>query len=134
MGVLVDSSVLVTYERRGLCPDDLLRRLQEDAAISALTVSELLVGLHRAVTDEQRTRRQDFIDRMVETMNVFAFDLAVASVHAELWVDLFRRGERIGTADTIIAATALAKDYAVLTENLREFQRVPGLEVRQPSW
>ena len=40
----------------------------------------------------------------------------------------------IGAHDLQIAATALAWGYAVLTDNLRDFHRVPGLEVRQPIW
>jgi predicted nucleic acid-binding protein len=34
----------------------------------------------------------------------------------------------------MIAATALAHEYVLLTRNVREFQRIPGLEVRQPAW
>ncbi len=40
----------------------------------------------------------------------------------------------IALHDLIIAATALANGYGVLTENVRDFIRVPGLEVRQPTW
>jgi predicted nucleic acid-binding protein len=41
---------------------------------------------------------------------------------------------QLGAHDPLIAATALAYGHAVLTQNLREFQRVPGLLVREPSW
>ncbi len=34
----------------------------------------------------------------------------------------------------MIAATALTHEYELLTENVREFNRVPGLKVRQPDW
>jgi tRNA(fMet)-specific endonuclease VapC len=43
-------------------------------------------------------------------------------------------GLTIGPYDAIIAATALANGYDVLTDNIREFSRVPGLVVRQPNW
>lgn len=40
----------------------------------------------------------------------------------------------IGPHDLIIGATALANGYAILTENVGGLSRVPGLEVRRPSW
>lgn len=40
----------------------------------------------------------------------------------------------VGVHDLIIAATAVAQGYAVLTDNVREFRHVPGLVVRQPAW
>jgi predicted nucleic acid-binding protein len=134
LSVLVDTSILISYERRGLSPQELLERLTEEAAVSALTVSELLVGMHRADTDVQRTQRRTFVDQVLEIMDVLPFDLAVAETHAELWAGLARRGELIGVVDGLIAATALAHGFAVLTMNIREFAHVPNLEVRSPDW
>ena len=62
------------------------------------------------------------------------FDLRVALIHAQLWVELASAGQLIGAHDLMIAATAVAHGYAVLTDNLRDFNRVPGLEIRQPGW
>ena len=43
-------------------------------------------------------------------------------------------GQTTGAHDLLIAATALAHGYGVMTDNIRDFERVPGLEVRQPDW
>jgi predicted nucleic acid-binding protein len=43
-------------------------------------------------------------------------------------------GQLIGDRDLLIAATALTHGYDLLTNNLRDFARVPGLRVRQPTW
>jgi predicted nucleic acid-binding protein len=134
LSVLVDTSILISYERRGLSPQELLERLTEEAAVSALTVSELLVGMHRADTNDQRAQRRTFVDQVTAIMDVLPFDLAVAETHAELWAHLARRGELIGVIDGLIAATALTHNLAVLTMNAREFARVPDLEVRTPDW
>ena len=67
-------------------------------------------------------------------MPVLPFDLLVARVHARVSAQLLDAGRLIGAHDLLIAATALAHGYAVLTQNLRDFRRVPGLDVRQPSW
>jgi tRNA(fMet)-specific endonuclease VapC len=136
MGVLVDSSVLITLERRGL-PVAVLRDDGQDDepwGIAAITVSELLFGLHRAVTAIQRERRQAFIDDILAEFPVLAFDEPAAVIHARIWSDLAAAGSRIGTHDFLIAATALRHSYALLTDNVREFRRVVGLDVRLPNW
>ena len=53
----------------------------------------------------------------------------VARTHAEILAILSSRGELIGAHDLIIAATALSTGHAILTTDLDEFRRVPGLEV-----
>ena len=133
MGLLVDSSVLIRYERRGLSPRNLLDDLDEELATAAVCISELLVGLHRASTDAQRTQRIAFIDETIRLLDVLPFDLPAARIHAEIRVELFRTGQIIGAADALIAATALANGLGVLTENVREFERVPDLFVEQPK-
>lgn len=132
MGLLVDSSVLIRYERRGLSPQNLVEDLDEELATSAVCISELLVGLHRATTNDQRAKRDAFVKETIGLLEVMPFDLAAASIHAELRFALFRAGEQIGASDAIIAATALANNLGVLTENVREFERVSGLIVVEP--
>ncbi len=55
----------------------------------------------------------------------------VARVHARLVADLTAAGRLIGPNDVMIAATAVAHGYGLLTLNVREFARVPGLDVRR---
>jgi tRNA(fMet)-specific endonuclease VapC len=134
MPLLVDTSILIQAERRGLSPRHLGIDPGEDVAMSSLTVSELLFGLHKAQTAARREGRQAFIDMAVESIQVLPFDLVAAEIHARIWATLESLGQRIGPHDTIIAATALAHNRAILTANVREFSRVPGLEVVQPAW
>jgi predicted nucleic acid-binding protein len=108
---------------RDLIPD-------ESIAVAAITASELLVGVARADTEERRARRERFVERVLQVAPVEAFDLPVARVHAELVARMSGDGNLIGSHDLLIAATALAYGYGVLTHNVREFGRVPGLEVR----
>jgi tRNA(fMet)-specific endonuclease VapC len=70
----------------------------------------------------------------LDAFRVLAFDLPVAREHARIWAELAGTDQSIGVRDAMIAATAIAHDFSVLTYNVREFSRVPGLEVRQPSW
>ena len=53
----------------------------------------------------------------------------IARVHADVWVQLAAKGQRIGAHDLWIAATALVHGMGVATGNVDEFRRVPGLRL-----
>jgi tRNA(fMet)-specific endonuclease VapC len=135
---LIDTSVFVALERRGLRLGALAGVAPGEAdapvALASVTASELLVGVHRADTAERRLRREAFVEALLGAVPVLPFDLRVARTHARLWAQLAAAGTPVGAHDLLIAATALAHGYAVLTDNPRDFGRVPGLEVRRPSW
>ena len=127
MATLIDSSVLIAAERGQLDFDAIAT--DEDVAISAMTASELLHGVHRARTPAQRHRRQAFLEGLMAQLPVIAFDLIVARVHASLWADLAKRGVAVGERALMIGATAIAKGYAVATRDERSFPKIPGLKV-----
>src|SRR5215472_18566105 len=132
MATLIDSSVLIAAERGQLDFGEVVARYaEEDVAISAVTASELLHGVHRARTAAQRHRRQAFVEGLIAQLPVIAFDLTVARVHASLWADLARRGIAVGERDLIIGATAIAKDYTIATRDERSFPKIPGLKVNR---
>ena len=135
MARLIDSSVFIEVERRGE-PVSVLATLipGESIALAAITASELLTGVHRTPASHQRWRRQGFVETVFANMPILPFDLAVAEVHARIRAQLLDAGQLTGAHDLLIAATALAHGYAVLTQNVRDFRRVPGLEIHQPTW
>jgi predicted nucleic acid-binding protein len=126
-GWLIDTSVLVDAERGG----GALGRVPEDQehAISVVTVSELLHGVHRAVAGARRTQRSAFVEHILAELEMLPATVEVARIHADLWAQLEARGEAIGAHDLWIAATALAYGMRIATANAREFARVPGLDV-----
>jgi tRNA(fMet)-specific endonuclease VapC len=133
LGLLIDTSVFVAIERSGEAPESLLQELEEESvAISAITASELLHGVHRADGAVRRGKRERFVDTIFGAMPVLPFTLEVARIHSRIWADLQRRGELIGANDLIIAATALAHDMSVLTRNQRHFGKIETLRVA--SW
>lgn len=135
MAFLIDSSVFITMERRGLLIDELALVLPSGSAgMAAITASELLVGVHRADSPVRRVSRRTFVEEVIHEFTVLPFDLAIARGHAQLLAALKAGGRTIGLHDLMIAATAIHLDYAVVTDNRREFDRVPGLVVVQPSW
>lgn len=131
MGVLVDSNVFISLERSGEGMLDLADQLDTDAIhIAAITAAELLHGVHRADSPMRRHRRSQFVELIIRATRIIPFDLAEARIHAIVSADLKSKGQKIGSYDLEIAATALAHDLTVVTGNVREFERVPELRVR----
>ncbi len=135
MAELVDTTILIRIEQRG---EDisLLERAApgEVSAVATITISELLTGAYRADTAARRRRREEFAEVIARTHTVIPFDYESALVHARIWAELTAAGRSIGSHDLILAAVALTHGHAVLTDNVREFERVPRLSVRQPAW
>lgn len=130
MAILIDASVLSAHERGTL---DAERRIagREDEAflLSVITASELLNGVHRAGDPARRARRSAFVEGILDRFPVLGVNLPTARFHAELWAELARKGRLIGAHDLWLAATCLAHGLALATTDVRDFGRVPGLEV-----
>ena len=130
MGTLIDSSVFIAIERRARPVRDILGEQPEESFfISAITASELLHGVHRAVTAAQRVRREAIVERLLAAIPVIPFDLVVARSHSRLWAELAAQGTIIGQHDLIIAATALAYGHKVATFDQRSFPKIPGIQL-----
>jgi predicted nucleic acid-binding protein len=135
---LIDTSVSVAPERRGLPLGTLAAAVpggpDAPVALAGMTASELLVDVHRDDTPTRRLRRGAFVEALLRAVPVLTFGLRVARTHARLWAQLAAAGTPVGAHDLLIAATALAHGYAVLTDEPRDFGRVSGLEVLRPGW
>ena len=130
MALLIDTSVLIDVERGRLSLEALaLRHADEDVAISVITASELLHGVHRVRGGAKAARAEAFVEGLFELLNVMPFDLPEARVHARLSAELQARGTAVGAHDLLIAATAIANDYRVATRDLRSFPRIDGLDI-----
>jgi tRNA(fMet)-specific endonuclease VapC len=95
--------------------------------LSVITASELVHGVHRAVQPEVRTKRAAFVEAVLERFPLLSVDLATARIHAQVWEELAGAGKMIGPHDLWLAATCIAHGLTMVTANLREFSRVPGL-------
>jgi tRNA(fMet)-specific endonuclease VapC len=131
VAVLIDTGLLIDLERGVSNPQVEGVIGEEDRAISVITVSELLHGVHRA-SGAQRARRSAFVEHLLAGMRAIEITEQVARVHADIWSQLAATGEIIGAHDLWIAATALAHGMGLVTGNTREFKRVPGLRLIAP--
>ena len=130
MAVLIDASILIEAERGRLDLEPHVKRHgDEEAFISVVTASELLHGVHRATQPDVRARRSAFVEGILERFPLLSVDLACARAHAQLWADLRQAGALVGPHDLWLAATCVAHGLTMVTANVREFARVPGLEL-----
>ena len=130
MGVLIDASILIEAERGRLDIERHVTRHGEDEAfLSVITASELLHGVHRATDSDIRARRAAFVEAVLERFPLLAVDLACARAHARLWAELRQSGAIIGPHDLWLAGTCVAHGLTMVTGNVREFARVPGLDI-----
>jgi tRNA(fMet)-specific endonuclease VapC len=134
LGSLIDTSVLIEFERRWMSDPAALDGLPADACMAAIQISELAVGALLAASNVRRLARDTFLERVVSTVLVIPFAEPEAREHARVQVALRRAGTMIGERDLEIAATALVNGHSVLTRNVREFSQVAGLTVVAPEW
>ena len=128
MGLVIDTDVLVLAER-GRVALDLGRYAGYGVAfISAITASELLVGVHRAQDHALRARRLAFVEGLLSSLPALVVDIETARIHAQM-VAQIPRNETVGAHDALIGATALRHGHAVLTNNGKDFRKLPGLVV-----
>lgn len=130
MAVLIDASILIEAERGTLRLEPHVARHQdEECFLSVITASELLHGAHRAPQPETRARRTAFVEGIIERFPVLPVNLSTARTHAQIWAELRQAGSIIGPHDMWLAATCIAHGLKIVTANIREFGRVPGLAI-----
>lgn len=85
-------------------------------------------GVYHAKDPVTRNRREAWVEGILGEIPVLPYDERVARVLAPLDARLQASGNKIATADLIIAATALTHDHAVLTRDAKSFPKIPGLK------
>ena len=134
MGLILDSSVIIDAERRGESVERLIERIvratgDQDAALSAVGLTEIMHGIYRASSPAIRSRRESFLNELLADLAVYPYTKETAMLAAKLDGEQQNLGVVIPFADLLIGATALALGYSVLTVNARHFERIPGLTV-----
>ncbi len=93
--------------------------------VSALVLAELATG---AELGTRRAATLAAVREVTQGMTVLDFDTDAAMAYARIRAALERKGNMIGQLDCLIAAQAVARGLVLVTDNLREFRRVPGLK------
>ena len=98
----------------------------QNLCVSAVTVAEMEYGVAKSA---QPGRNGVALQAFLAPLTVFPFDAQAAKMYGGVRAALERTGKLIGPLDLMIAAHALSLGAAVVTNNVREFARVPGLAV-----
>jgi tRNA(fMet)-specific endonuclease VapC len=136
MGLILDSSVVIAAERRGDTVERLIARVvdvagDQNAALSAVGLTELIHGIYRAQTSQLRARREAFLHELLSDLTVYPYTKETAILAGKIDGEQQGQGVVIPFGDLLIGATALSLGFSVLTTNLRHFQKIPGLSVMQ---
>lgn len=131
MRFLLDTNICVySLNRR---PPEVLDRLREvgptAVGISVITLVELR---HGAANSRDPDRSHAKLDLFLAPIRVLDFDRRAGELAGSIRAILRRRGQPIGDMDSLIAAHALSRDLVLVSNNLREFDRVEGL--RTENW
>jgi predicted nucleic acid-binding protein len=134
LGVVLDSSIVITAERKSLPVPQLVEAIQEaygeiELSLSPVTVAELVHGIYRARTPEVSQRRREYIDELVKLLPLHPITLQTGYLVGQIEGQEAARGNTLPFNDLLIAVAAIEQGYAVLTENLRHFEKIPGVQV-----
>lgn len=126
---MLDTNIC-SYVLRRHPPEMLQRfgRLQRgDVWLSAIVAAELRFGAEKL----QSSRFQASVEAWLTGFEVKAWPASAGHHYAQARAALERQGQTIGNMDLLIAAHALSEDAVIITNNAREFHRVPGLAVEE---
>jgi tRNA(fMet)-specific endonuclease VapC len=131
MSYLLDTNI-VSYFLRG-SSDSLSERVlnsaQSELAISVVSAGELRYGLHKLAPSRRSTLLARQLDDLFEAIRVLALPTGAALHYGKARAKLEAAGTPIGANDLWIAAHALAANLTLVTNNTREFARIPGLKL-----
>lgn len=110
-------------------PEKVFRKLQktdpEDVCISSVTYAELVHGVEKSAAKE---RNRIALTLLLSNIEIMSFDTKAAEEYGQVRADLENRSEVIGPLDLMIAGHAKSLNCTLVTNNIKEFQRVKGLK------
>ena len=122
---LLDTNIVIYVLKRR--PIEVLKIFNTNAsrmAISSITLSELIYGAEKSLNIDKNL---EAIDEFISHLDVLSNDAKASQHYGQIKASLEKRDEIIGENDIHIAAHAISQGLILVTNNLREFQRVPHL-------
>jgi len=104
----------------------LFKQNSDQMCISAVTFGELVYGAEKS---EQTERNLADIESMAARLEILPFDTSAATHFGQLRAELAKSGIQIGPYDQMIAGHARSVGLVLVTNNTKEFKRVPGLRI-----
>ena len=128
MKLMLDTNICIYIIKQQ--PVAVLKRFIEyqvgDIGISSITLSELRYGVAKSTHQEKNT---EALDEFITPLEVVSFDEEAAHVYGDIRANLEKAGTPIGSMDMLIAAHAVSLGIPLVTNNTREFIRIPALNI-----
>jgi predicted nucleic acid-binding protein len=119
---MVDTSVLIDPPPESALP--------EEASVAAITLAELVAGVHASCDPNERARRQDRLQRVEATLEARPFDADAARAYGRVFAAITAGGRKARgkrAIDLLIAATALSVGLPLYTRNIDDFSGLEGV-------
>jgi len=128
MNVMLDTNICIYLIKH--VPSALIERFEAfpvgDIGISVITLAELEYGASKSTHPR---RNLEALEQFIVPLDVALFDRQAAVAYGRIRAVLEKKGRPIGAMELLIAAQALSLGVRLVTNNEREFRRVPGLRV-----
>lgn len=128
MKYLLDTNICIALIRQK--PKEIIEQLTShrpgDIGISTITIAELIHGAQKSKQIEQNMTA---LDQFLLPLEIADFDQSAAIAYGHIRTYLENKGILIGSMDMLIATHALSLDVALVTNNTREFKRIPDLKI-----
>ena len=128
MTYMLDTNICVYAIKNN--PEQVLEKLKQNLSngvcISAITLAELQHGVEKSMNPEKNSMA---LLQFLSILDILPFDDLAAVEYGKICAYLQKRGTPIGTMDMLIAAHAKTENLIIVTNNVREFERVPNLKI-----
>jgi tRNA(fMet)-specific endonuclease VapC len=128
MKYLLDTNICIYLIKKK--PASVINRFEQhsvgDIGISSITAAELFYGVQKS---QHRKQNQAALMQFMSPLEIAEFDIDAALSYGQIRTELESQGTPIGSLDTLIAGHAVSMGVTLVTNNEREFSRVPGLIV-----
>jgi tRNA(fMet)-specific endonuclease VapC len=131
MQYLLDTNICIYIIKKRPAPVfDKFKTLKPGSlAISSVTLAERLYGVMKSAYPEKNKLA---LEKFITPLEILEFDGSACLAYGRIRAHLEKQGTPIGPLDTLIAAHALSRNLTLVTNNLKEFMRVPSL--RTENW
>ncbi|WP_406741475.1 type II toxin-antitoxin system tRNA(fMet)-specific endonuclease VapC [Acinetobacter haemolyticus] len=124
---MLDTNIVIyTIKQRPLAVKERFNAVSTQLCISSITVAELIFGAENSQMPEKNLKVvEDFLSRL----QILDYGVDAAIQYGNIKAQLKRKGQPIGENDLHIAAHARSRGLILVTNNTREFERVPALQI-----
>ncbi len=124
---ILDTNTLIYYFKgQGQVAQNIVNTSPQEIIISTIVIFELQVGIAKSNSPSKRIQQ---LQQLLSQVHQVDFDREMAMSAATIRAQLEQQGTPIGPMDILIAGTAVALQAILVTHNVREFSRIPGLAI-----